>query len=143
MFDALESAVNGLPKDQPRYFMGLGDPVGIVEAVARGVDMFDCVLPTRLARHGAVLSDAGRYNLKRVVNIDSEEPLDPSFLDSPAGRWSRGYLRHLILTKEPTAARLLSLHNLAWLLRFMGSIRESIQNGVFEKLRADIHEVWG
>ena len=142
MLDALEASTEVLPADSPRYFMGLGDPVGIVEAVARGVDMFDCVLPTRLGRHGTVLSDAGRYNLAAARHAGSDEPLDPSFGDSPAGRWSRGYLRHLLATHEPTAARLVTLHNLAWLLRFMGRVRAAVRAGAFDELRAGVRRVW-
>ena len=142
MLEALEACTAELPPHRPRYFMGLGDPVGIIEAVARGVDMFDCVLPTRLARHGTVLSDGGRYNLARAANARSDEPLDPDFADSPAARWPRGYLRHLLACGEPTAARVLSLHNLAWLLRFMDRTRRAIRTGDFEQMRADVHRVW-
>ena len=138
MLDALEACTAALPADSPRYFMGLGDPVGIVESVARGIDMFDCVLPTRLGRHGTVLSDAGRYNLAAGRHAGSDEPLDPSFVESPAGRWSRGYLRHLLLTHEPTAARLVSLHNLAWLLRFMDQVRAAVRAGTLDELRAGV-----
>ena len=142
MLAALEACTAALPGDSPRYFMGLGDPVGIVEAVAIGIDMFDCVLPTRLGRHGTVLSDAGRYNLAAARHASSDEPLDPSFPDSPAGRWSRGYLRHLLATHEPTAARLITLHNLAWLLRFMDRVSAAVQAGTFEKLRAEVGSIW-
>jgi len=138
MLAALEACTAVLPVDSPRYFMGLGDPVGIVEAVARGIDMFDCVLPTRLGRHGTVLSDAGRYNLSAARHAGSDEPLDPSFPDSPAGRWSRGYLRHLLATHEPTAARLVTLHNLAWLLRLMDRVRAAVREGTFDDLRAGV-----
>ena len=142
MLDALEACTDLLPTDRPRYFMGLGDPVGIVESVARGIDMFDCVLPTRLGRHGTVLSDAGRYNLAAARHADSDEPLDPSFPESPAARWSRGYLRHLLATREPTAARLVTLHNLAWLLRLMDRIRDAVRSGTLEDLRAGVRQVW-
>ena len=142
MLDALEACTDLLPEDRPRYFMGLGDPVGIVESVARGIDMFDCVLPTRLGRHGTVLSDAGRYNLAAARHASSDEPLDPSFPESPAARWSRGYLRHLLATREPTAARLVTLHNLAWLLRLMDRIRDAVRSGTFEDLRAGVARVW-
>ena len=142
MLAALEACTAVLPADSPRYFMGLGDPVGIVEAVARGIDMFDCVLPTRLGRHGTVLSDAGRYNLSAARHAGSDEPLDPSFPDSPAGRWSRGYLRHLLATHEPTAARLVTLHNLAWLLRLMDRVRAAVREGTFDELRAGVSRVW-
>ena len=142
MLEALDACMTELPGDLPRYFMGLGDPVGIVEAVALGVDMFDCVLPTRLARHGAVLSDAGRYNLAAAVHARSDEPIDPGFPDSPAARWPRGYLRHLLNVKEPTAARIVSLHNLAWMFRLMRRIRHAVRAQTFEQLRAEIHRAW-
>ncbi len=142
MLAGVDAATAVLPKDAPRYFMGLGDPLGIVECVARGVDMFDCVLPTRLARHGTVLSDTGKFNLRRAEFISSNEPLDPSWPQSPANRWSRGYLRHLLVTKEPTVARILSLHNVAWLLRFMEQIATAIKNHEFESFRSSVHAVW-
>ncbi len=142
MLAALEACTAALPADSPRYFMGLGDPVGIVESVARGIDMFDCVLPTRLGRHGTVLSDAGRYNLAAARHAGSDEPLDPSFPDSPAGRWSRGYLRHLLSVHEPTAARLVTLHNLAWLLRFMDRVRSAVQAGTFDEMREGVSLVF-
>jgi len=143
MLAGLDACIEVLPADQPRYFMGLGDPIGIVESVARGIDMFDCVLPTRLARHGTVLTDDGRYNLTRAEFARSDDPLDPDWPDSPAARWSRGYLRHLLVTKEPTAARVLTLHNVAWLLRFMQRMRASITEQRFETFRAETTEVWG
>ena len=142
MLAALDACVPLLPADRPRYMMGLGDPVGIVESVARGVDMFDCVLPARLARHGTVLADSGRFNLRRAENAGRDEPLDPDFPESPAARWSRGYLRHLLAVGEPTAARILTLHNLAWLLRLMARLRSAIAAGRFEQERAAVHRVW-
>ena len=143
MLSGLDACMDLLPLDQPRYFMGLGDPIGIVESVARGVDMFDCVLPTRLARHGTILTDGGRYNLTRAEFATSTEPLDPAWPESPAARWSKGYLRHLLLTKEPTAARIITLHNVAWLLRFMDQMADAIRSGTFEDFRLGVHEVWG
>lgn len=143
MLHGLDSCMDILPTDRPRYFMGLGDPIGIVESVARGVDMFDCVLPTRHARHGTVLTDAGRYNLTRAEFARSGEPLDPSWPESPASRWSKGYLRHLLQTKEPTAARIITLHNVAWLLRFMDRMADAIRAGEFESFRLGVHDVWG
>jgi len=111
--------------------------------VARGVDMFDCVLPTRLARHGTVLTDAGRYNLRRAEFALSDDPVDLDWRDSPASRWSRGYLRHLLSVGEPTAARVLTLHNVGWLLRFMDQLADSISDGRFEAFRANVHSTWG
>ena len=104
--------------------------------------MFDCVLPTRLARHGTILTDTGRYNLTRAEFSDSDEPLDPDFPESPAARWSRGYLRHLLNTGEPTGPRVITLHNVAWLLRLMTRVRDAIADGTFESLRAQIISVW-
>ena len=136
----LAAATDHLPADQPRYFMGLGDPAGIVDAVARGVDMFDCVLPTRLARHGTLLTDQGRINLTRAEFARSDEPIQDA---GPAARWSKGYLRHLLQVKEPTAARILTLHNLWWLLGFVDDIRQSIAEKRFDAFVADTHATWG
>ena len=143
MLGGLDACIGLLPSDQPRYFMGLGDPIGIVESVARGVDMFDCVLPTRLARHGTVLTDDGKFNLRRAEFADCDEPLDASWPESPANRWSRGYLRHLLTTKEPTAARILTLHNLAWLLRFMDQMSLAIEAQKFQIFMCRVHDAWG
>jgi len=142
MEPALLAVTERLPADQPRYFMGLGDPVGIVEAVAAGVDMFDCVLPTRLARHGTLLTSAGRVNLTRAEFAESTEPIEPDRPDSPVARWSKGYLRHLLQVGEPTAPRLLTLHNLWWLLGFVSDLRRSILDGDFDLFRADVHATW-
>jgi queuine tRNA-ribosyltransferase len=143
MLPPLAVATDLLPADQPRYFMGLGDPAGIVEVVALGVDMFDCVLPTRLARHGTLLTSAGRLNIKRAEFARDDGPLDPTMPDSPVARFSRGYLRHLFTVDEPTAAHLLTLHNLYWLLHFVDDVRASIRAGRFERFRAEVLEVWG
>lgn len=140
---ALDAALEVLPADQPRYFMGLGDPVGIVEAVARGVDMMDCVLPTRLGRHGTILTDGGRFNIQRADLARSDEPLDPSCPCGVCATYSRGYLRHLVSVREPTAATLCTLHNLAWMFRFMAGMRESILSGTFAGFRNDVSKVWG
>ncbi len=140
--DPLEATAAALPADRPRYFMGLGDPVGLVEAVARGIDLFDCVLPTRLARHGTVLTSAGRLNLRGAAYAGDDDPIDPGFAASPASRWSRGYLRHLLQVGEPAAARLLTLHNVAWLLDLIARMRLAIEAGRFDELRSEVTEVW-
>jgi queuine tRNA-ribosyltransferase len=142
MLPALEVAVAGLPPDRPRYFMGLGDPVGIVEAVARGVDMFDCVLPTRLGRHGTLLTSEGRINLRNRRFADDPDPIDPACGCGVCARWSRGYLRHLLTVSEPTAPRLLTLHNVAWTFAFVDRIRAAIVAGTLDALRADVAVVW-
>ncbi len=143
MLPALETAVAGLPDDRPRYFMGLGDPSGIVEAVARGVDMFDCVLPTRLARHGTLLTSEGRLNLRNRRFADDPSPIDPTCGCGVCARWSRGYLRHLLSVSEPTAPRLLTLHNVAWTFAFVDRLRAAIVAGTLDALRADVAAVWG
>lgn len=143
MIEPLQASTEVLPIDRPRYFMGLGDPAGLVEAVASGVDMFDCVWPTRMARHGTALTRAGRINVDAARFARSDEPLDPDFPESPANRWSRGYIRHLLAVGEPAAARILTLHNLAWLLDLMARMRAAIRNGTFDELRREILEVWG
>lgn len=143
MLPALEAAVDGLPADQPRYYMGLGDPVGIVEAVARGVDMMDCVLPTRLGRHGTILTDGGRFNIQRLENATSDRPLDAACGCWVCHRHSRGYIRHLMAVGEPTGATLCTLHNVSWLLGFVDRIRDAVRDGTFDRLRAQTLAVWG
>jgi queuine tRNA-ribosyltransferase len=143
MLAPLATVTAMLPPDQPRYFMGLGDPVGMVEVVALGVDMFDCVLPTRLGRHGTLLTAAGRLNIKRAEFARSDDPLDPALPASPVARYSRGYLRHLLSVDEPTAARLLTLHNLAWMFDFVARMRRAIRAARFDEFRRDVHTVWG
>jgi queuine tRNA-ribosyltransferase len=143
MLPALGAALAELPTDRPRYLMGVGDPVAIVEAVALGVDQFDCVLPTRLARHGTVLTSAGRVQLRNAANASDPGPLDPSCGCPVCQRWSRAYLRHLLVVAEPTAPRLLTLHNLTFLLGLMRQIRAAIGAGTLDALRADLAAVWG
>ena len=142
MLPALEVALDVLPADRPRYLMGLGDPLGMVDAVARGVDMFDCVLPTRLARHGTLLTSGGRINLRNRRYAADDGPLDPTCGCAVCARWSRGYLRHLLSVAEPTAPRLLTLHNVAWTLALVDRIRAAIVAGTLASLRAEVAERW-
>jgi queuine tRNA-ribosyltransferase len=142
MLPALAATTDALPADRPRYLMGVGDPVGIVEAVARGVDLFDCVLPTRLARHGTILTSGGRLNLRNAAHAADDSPLDPACPCPVCARWSRGYLRHLLIVHEPSAPRLLTLHNVAWLLRLVERIRHAIAGAVLDRLRSELAEVW-
>jgi queuine tRNA-ribosyltransferase len=138
MLSTLAATLPFLPEDAPRYLMGLGDPVGMVEAIALGIDLFDCVLPTRFARHGTVLSAAGRYNLKRAENADDSAPLDATCGCPVCARWSRAYLRHLMVVDEPTAPRLLTLHNVWWTLRLVEEIRSAIQTGSLDAVRSRV-----
>jgi queuine tRNA-ribosyltransferase len=143
MLETLAATVPLLPDDQPRYLMGLGDPLGMVDAVALGIDLFDCVLPTRHARHGTILSSAGRYNLRRAENAAADAPLDGSCACPVCGRWSRAYLRHLLVVDEPTAPRLITLHNLWWTFRLVEEIRGAVAAGDLAPLRSRIAAAYG
>jgi queuine tRNA-ribosyltransferase len=142
MLEALDVVTAELPTDQPRYLMGVGDPVGVVEAIALGVDLFDCVLPTRLARHGTILTDAGRLNLRNARFARDPEPLDPQCPCEVCQRWSRSYLRHLLRAQEPTAARLLTIHNVAWLTALVNRARAAVATGTLGALRAEVGAAW-
>ena len=142
MLDSVSVVTDLIPKDQPRYFMGLGDPIGLVNVVERGVDMFDCVLPTRLARHGTVLTSEGRINIGNARFAKDDDPIDPGFPESPGNYWSRSYLRHLMATDEPTGARILTLHNLAWLFNFVERMRASIKENQFNNFRKETLDIW-
>jgi queuine tRNA-ribosyltransferase len=104
--------------------------------------MFDCVMPTRAARHGTILTDEGRLNLKNVQYARSDLPLDPACSCPVCARWSRSYLRHLLRVGEPTAARLLTIHNVHWSLHLMTRARLAIRAGTFDGLRAEIGASW-
>jgi queuine tRNA-ribosyltransferase len=143
MLEALAATVPFLPVDRPRYLMGVGDPLGLLEAVALGVDQFDCVGPTRMARHGTVLTRAGKLNLRNAVHADDDAPLEAGCRCLACSRWSRGYLRHLLGVGEPTAWRLISIHNLSFVVDLMDEARVAIGEGRFEALRASTAKVWG
>jgi queuine tRNA-ribosyltransferase len=143
MLATLAATLPELPDDRPRYLMGLGDPVGMVESIALGIDLFDCVLPTRFGRHGTILSSEGRYNLKRAENTAADTPLDPDCGCPVCTRWSRAYLRHLLIVDEPTAPRLLTLHNVWWTLRLIEEARAAIEAGTLEGLRCRVAAAYG
>jgi queuine tRNA-ribosyltransferase len=142
MLPALAAVLEILPADGPRYLMGVGDPVGLVEAIALGVDLFDCVLPTRIARHGSVLTSEGRVQIRNAVHAESDEPLDPSCGCQVCRRWSRAYVRHLLTVGEPTALRLLTWHNLAWTLDLIRRTRAAIEAGTLAEVRRQVAEGW-
>jgi queuine tRNA-ribosyltransferase len=142
MLPALAAAIAELPDDRPRYLMGVGDPLGLVEAVGLGVDQFDCVLPTRLARHGTALTSAGRLSLKRAEHAADAGPVDPACRCPVCRRWSRGYLRHLLAVDEPAAGRMLTIHNLTWVFALMGRIRTAVADGTLAGLRAEVAATW-
>jgi queuine tRNA-ribosyltransferase len=140
---ALGAALAELPADRPRYLMGVGDPLGMVEAVGLGVDLFDCVAPTRLARHGRLLTSAGPLSLRQAAFTADARPIDPDCACAVCARWSRAYLRHLLVVGEPVVLRLLTWHNLAWTLGLVSRIREAVAGGRLGELRAEMAEAWG
>ena len=143
MVDAIAACIGEIPLDQPRYLMGVGDPASLVEAVGLGVDQFDCVLQTRLGRHGTALTSQGKLHTKNAQFINADEPLDPTCRCWVCQTHSRGYLRHLTQTGEPTASRLVSIHNLAWTINFMADMRAAITNGTFQQFRTEVLSIWG
>ncbi len=137
MLDCVEWAAPELPQDKPRYFMGIGDPAGILEVIARGVDMFDCVLPTRTARTGSALTWAGRLNLRNARYKSDPDPLEAECGCPACGRFSRAYIRHLVTQDEILGLRLLSLHNLWFVLDLTARARAAIERGTFTAFRRD------
>ncbi len=131
MLDTLAATAEGLPEDRPRYFMGIGDPVGILQVIALGVDMFDCVLPTRLARHGAALTPDGRLNLKNARFRRDFGPLDPECSCEACTGYSRAYLSHLVREDELLGHRLLTLHNVHFTVALSQRARAEISAGGF------------
>ena len=142
MLPALAAALAHLPPDRPRYLMGVGDPASLVEAVGLGVDQFDCVMQTRIGRHGTALTSTGKLHIKNAKYVLSDEPLDPTCGCEVCSRHTRGYIRHLFQVGEPTAARLLSLHNVAWTLQLMDRMRTAIATSSFDALRREVLAVW-
>ncbi|MGB9672842.1 MAG: tRNA guanosine(34) transglycosylase Tgt [Anaerolineales bacterium] len=134
MLHSIEVVNAVLPKNKPRYLMGVGTPYDIVQGVARGIDIFDCVLPTRLARHSSALRLKDRLNLVNASFADDPLPIDESCTCYTCQHFSRAYLRHLILAKEMLAATLLSIHNVTTLIRLTERIRNSILNHSFQSL---------
>jgi queuine tRNA-ribosyltransferase len=124
---ALEAAVAELPNGSPRYVMGLGDTDGLLDAITRGADMFDCVIPTRLARHGRALTRNGDFNINKTEFSHDDSPLDNACRCLTCGRYSRAYLRHLVRMNELSAHRLLTIHNLTYVVDLVAGAREAIE----------------
>ena len=129
MLESLAPVAALLPKDRPRYLMGVGNPTTMLEAIALGVDLFDCVLPTRTARTGTAFSSAGRMNLKNAKYARDFEPLDAACGCPVCATYSRAYIRHLVIAKEMLASTLLSIHNLYVLIDLARQARTAIQAG--------------
>ena len=137
MYQMIEVVDDALPKTHPRYLMGVGFPEDVIEAVARGVDLFDCVAPTRMGRNGAVFTRDGRLNIKKAEYRLDRRPLDPDCDCSACTRFSRGYIRHLFVSDEILGLRLLSLHNVHFLLAIARDARQAINNGEFDAWSRD------
>ena len=137
MLDCVEWAAPALAADRARYFMGIGDAEGILEVVARGIDMFDCVLPTRTARTGSALTWSGRLNLRNARFRADAQPLDETCGCPACERFSRAYIRHLVTQEELLGLRLLSLHNLWFVLDLTASARAAIERGAFAEFKRD------
>ena len=137
MLAVLDVTVPHLPTERPRYLMGVGKPDDIVEAVCRGIDMFDCVLPTRSGRTGQAFTRDGPLNIRNARFADDPSPLDPGS-DCPASRdYSRAYLHHLIKAKEILGATLLTWHNVGFYQRLMADLRGAVAAGALEAFAAD------
>jgi queuine tRNA-ribosyltransferase len=135
MYDVVAATVPFLPADRPRYLMGTGTPLDLVECVARGIDMFDCVMPTRNARNGQLFTAEGRLNIKNARYADDPQPPDPACSCYTCRHFSRAYLRHLYMAGEIGAATLNTLHNLHFYLDTMRRIREALVFGSLDQLR--------
>lgn len=140
MYEVLEHTTPHLPHDKPRYLMGVGTPEDLLEGVIRGIDMFDCVLPTRIARNGTAMTSRGRIVVRNATYAEDFEPVDPDCDCYCCRNYSRAYIRHLVKAEEILAARLLSIHNLHYLLNHMKRIREAIRTDTLLAFRRDFYE---
>ncbi len=140
MMRAVEASEPFLPNDKPRYAMGLGTPPQLLELIARGMDMFDCVLPTRLARNGTAFTAGGTINLKNAEFALDKNPIEEGCACPACREFSRGYIRHLVKAEEILGLRLITLHNLHFYLELMRRVRIAIAEGTFDKFRAEFVE---
>ncbi len=138
----LDTVTASLPPDKPRYLMGVGTPEDLIDGISRGIDIFDCVLPTRLARHHSVFSPQGRLNLMNAQFAHDEDPIDSACDCYTCQTFSRAYLRHLISARELVAGTLLSMHNLRALIRLVEGIRASILDGTFDGRAPEWLALW-
>jgi queuine tRNA-ribosyltransferase len=142
MLNVIDEIAPALPADRPRYLMGVGTPEDLIEAVARGMDMFDCVLPTRNGRHGAAFTRFGAINLKNARHAADPRPLDEASAYPAARDYSRAYLHHLVRANEMLGAMLLSAINLSYYQELMTGIRAAIGEGQLADFRAKTRETW-
>jgi len=142
MYRVVDATTPLLPVNQPRYLMGVGTPIDLIENVARGIDMFDCVMPTRNARNGQLFTSEGPLNIKNAQFAEDDNPVDPACSCYTCRNFSRAYLRHLYKAGEMTAGTLNTLHNLSFYLDTMRRIREAIAFGRFEDFRLGFHQTF-
>jgi len=142
MYDTLDVVTPLLPENKPRYLMGVGTPEDLINGVLRGVDIFDCVLPTRLARHHSAFSPEGRLNLMNATFARDERPIDEDCDCYTCKTFTRAYVRHLIVARELLAGTLISIHNLRALIRLMEAIRGYIADGSFESYAPELLNQW-
>lgn len=131
MYHAIDYSIPYLPEDKPRYLMGVGEPVDILEGIERGIDMFDCVLPTRIARHGNAFTKDGKMNIKNVKFKEDFTPIEKDCDCYACKHYTKAYIRHLITAKEMLGGRLLSIHNIRFLIRLTEESREAIKKNEF------------
>ena len=137
MYKAIDYSLPYVPEDKPRYLMGVGEPIDILEGVERGIDMFDCVLPTRIARHGNAFTHDGRINLKNLKFREDFTPIEDTCDCYTCKHYTKAYIRHLVIANEQLAGRLLSIHNIRFLIKLTEDIRESIKNDNFSDFKKE------
>lgn len=142
MFETLDATVPVLPKDKPRYLMGVGKPDDIAGAVLRGIDMFDCVLPTRSGRNGQAFTRSGTLNLRNARHAEDSGPLDPECACPACRQFSRAYLHHTVKANEIIASMLLTWHNLTYYQDLMAGLRKAISEGRLAPLAAEVAEAY-
>lgn len=143
MYDILDECVELLPENKPRYLMGVGSPDCLFEGVERGIDMFDCVLPTRIARHGMAMTSRGRVNIKNAAYARDFSPLDPDCDCYTCRNYSKAYLRHLFKSDEILSSMLMTNHNLHFLVKTMEEIRKSIEEDRFTEYKKEFYDSYG
>lgn len=143
MYEIMDECVDYLPKNKPRYLMGVGSPDCLFEGVERGIDMFDCVLPTRIARHGMAMTSQGRVNIKNAAYEKDFTPLDPNCDCYTCRNYSKAYLRHLFKADEILSSMLMTNHNLHFLVNTMKNIRKSIEEDRFLEYKKEFYESYG
>ena len=137
MYKMIDYAIEYLPTDKPRYLMGVGEPVDILEGVERGIDMFDCVLPTRIARHNNAFTRTGKINVRNAKYKEDFTPIDKTCDCYACRNYTKAYIRHLLVCNETFGARLLSIHNIRFLIKMTEEIREAIKNDNFDNYKRD------